>query len=155
MSSNIGVDIRGVPEVKKALESLGEKGTKGMLQKASTKGASVLKKYVKSAAPRGRTGNLRRAVRSGQTKRNRPAARVYVKKDVAFYRHMVVGGTKPHGARTSRFLVFRPAGEAHNVWATWVRGTKPRPFFSEGMAAGQPAAYRAIDEVVAKHLAML
>lgn len=151
----IGVDVRGIDDVKDALEGLNDKQAKAMLQKSASAGAKVLKGTVKAAAPKGATGNLRRSIRSGQTKRHRPAARVYVNKRVAFYRHMVVGGTKAHGPRTASWLIFRPAGEAHNVWAKRVRGTKPRPFFAQGFAAGQSAAEAAIDKVVDQYLAKL
>lgn len=151
----IGVDVRGIEDVQDALGKLDAKQSKAMLQKSASAGAKVLKGTVKAAAPVGATGNLRRSIRSGQTKRHRPAARVYVVKRVAFYRHMVVGGTKAHGPRTANWLIFRPAGSAHNVWARRVRGTKPRPFFAEGFDAGRSAANQAIDKVVDQYLAKL
>jgi hypothetical protein len=151
----IGVDVRGIDDVQDALGKLDAKQSKAMLQKSASAGAKVLKGTVKTAAPKGATGNLRRSIRSGQTKRHRPAARVYVVKKVAFYRHMVVGGTKAHGPRTATWLVFRPAGAAHNVWAKRVRGTQPRPFFAQGFDAGRSAAEREIDKVVDKYLSAL
>jgi hypothetical protein len=134
-----------------------------MLQKASSAGAKELKGYVKAAAPKGATGALRRSIRSGQTRRLRPAARVWAQKDVnrtmgrntTFYRHMVAGGTKAHGPRTAQFLVFRPQGEAHNVWAKHVRGTPARPFVAQGFDAGRAAAEAAIDRIVDQYLASL
>jgi hypothetical protein len=151
----ISVDVQGIDTVQDALGKFDAKQSKAMLQKGASAGAKVLKGTVKAAAPPNVTGNLRRSIRSGQTKRRRPAARVYVVKRVAFYRHMVVGGTKAHGPRTANFLIFRPAGSAHNVWAKRVRGTKPRPFFAEGFDAGRSAAEHAIDKVVDQYLAKL
>jgi hypothetical protein len=151
----IGVDVRGIDDVQDALGKLDAKQSKAMLQKSASAGAKVLKGTVKAAAPVGATGNLRRSIRSGQTKRHRPAARVYVVKRVAFYRHMVVGGTKAHGPKTAKFLVFRPAGSASTVWAKKVKRTLPRPFFAEGFDAGRSAAEQAIDKVVDQYLAKL
>lgn len=151
----ISVDVRGVGDVQDALAKLDDKQAKAMLQKSASAGAKVLKGTVKSAAPKGATGNLKRSIRSGQTKRKRPAARVYVFKPIAFYRHMVVGGTKAHGPKRASWLVFRPVGEAHNVWARRVRGTRPRPFFAQGFDAGRSAAEAAIDKVVDQYLAKL
>jgi HK97 gp10 family phage protein len=152
---SVGIEVRGIDSVVAALASLTDKQAKAMLQKSASAGAKVLKGTVKAAAPKGQTGNLRRSIRSGQTKRNRPAARVYNAKKIAFYRHMVVGGTRAHGPRTAKVMIFRPAGEAHNVTATWVRGTKPRPFFAQGFDAGRAAAEAAIDKVVDAALAKL
>ena len=152
---SVGIDVRGVDAVVAALGKMTDKQAKAMLQKSATAGAAVLKRTVKAAAPKGQTGNLRKSIRSGQTKRNRPAARVYNVKRIAFYRHMVVGGTRAHGPKNAKVMIFRPAGEAHNVTATWVRGTKPRPFVSQGFDAGRVAAEAAIDKVVDAALAKL
>jgi len=152
----VGIEVEGIYDVVAALSSLTDKQAKAMLQKSATAGARALKPYVKAAAPKGRTGALKRSIRSGQTKRNRPAARVYNAKKVAFYRHMVVGGTVAHGPRTHPIIAFQ-TGSITSPWiyAKQVRGTKPRPFFAQGFDAGRAAAEKAIDDVVARYLAAL
>jgi len=152
----VGIEVDGIDAVLAALGSLNTKKAKALLQKSATAGARALKPYVKAAAPKGRTGALKRSIRSGQTKRNRPAARVYNAKKVAFYRHMVVGGTVAHGPRTHPVIAFQ-TGAITSPWiyAKQVRGTKPRPFFAQGFDAGRAAAEKAIDDVVARYLAAL
>jgi hypothetical protein len=152
---SVGIDVQGVDAVVAALGKMTDKQARAMLQKSASAGARALKPYVKRAAPKGQTGNLRRSIRVGRTKRQRPGAYVSPKPSIAFYRHMVIGGTRPHGPKTAKVMIFRPAGEAHNVTARWVRGTKPRPFVSQGFDAGRVAAEAAIDKVVDAALAKL
>lgn len=139
------IDVRGVAEVQSYLAHV-EKGQKAVLQKATTAGAKAMKPFVQAAAPRGATGKLRRSVSARQARRNRPAAVVGPRPKVAFYRHMVIGGTRDHGPRKARALAFQ--GPNGQVFAAHVRGVKPRPFVAEGFAAGQGAMNAAIDAVV-------
>ena len=144
--SSVGISIRGIPEVQKALAQLDDKGDKAMLQKAATAGAKALKPYVVAAAPRGATGKLKRSISARKAKRNLPAAVVSPRPKVAFYRHMVIGGTKDHGPRRARMLAWQtPDGPA---FARRVRGTPARPFVDEGFRAGQSSAMAAIDKVI-------
>lgn len=150
--SNITVDVRGLPEVKEALDKLGGAPMKRTLQKASTAGARALKKPVQAAAPR-QTGRLRKSVSARQARKDRPAAVVSARPKVAFYRHMVIGGTKPHGPRKATMLVFK--GRDGLVRTKHVRGTPSRPFISEGFADGRRDAEAAIDKVMDEYLASL
>jgi hypothetical protein len=122
----IGIDVRGIPEVKAALGKLGGPGMNRTLQKASSAGAKVLKPYVKAEAPV-RTGRLRKGVSARVAKRDRPAAIVGHRK--VFYWPMVVGGTK--------------------------RGQRANPFVARGYDKGQTAALAAIDKVIADYLASI
>jgi hypothetical protein len=155
----IGIDVRGIPEVQTALGKFDAKQSKKMLQKASSAGAKVLKGYVKSAAPK-RTGALRRSIRSGQTRRHRPAARVWAQKDInrtrgrntTFYRHMVVGGTKAHRIRFPNEVQSGvPRGEGNIAHP----GAKANPFVARGFDAGRTAAEDAIDRIIDQYLASL
>lgn len=151
--AGVTIDIRGVPEVQAFLENV-DKGANATLQKAASAGAKALKPFVQAAAPSER-GWLRRSISARQAARQRPAAVVTAR---AFYRHMVIGGTKDHGPRTAPFLVFTPGQNGYSgntpsaghgtVVASHVRGTKPRPFMAEGFAAGQGAMDAAIDAVI-------
>jgi HK97 gp10 family phage protein len=157
--SGVGVDVRGVEDVLAALEGLNDKQAKAMLQKSVTAGSKALKPYVKSRAPV-RTGALKKSVRTGQTKRKRPAARVWLQKDIGgkrgtnttFYRHMVVGGTKAHRIRFHNQV---EAGVAKNGGNIRHPGAKANPFVAQGFDAGRSAAEKAIDAVVDKYLASL
>jgi hypothetical protein len=163
-AGGIQVETQGIDAVAKALAQMDGKPAKTMLQKSATAGAGELRKAVKGRAPVGKTGALKRSVRSGQTKRLRPAARIWLQKDInrtrgkntTFYRHMVVGGTMAHGPKSHPILAFQ-MGNLDSPWiyAKHVRGTSPRPFVSQGFDAGQAAAMKAIDKVVDAALAKL
>lgn len=135
------VDVRGVAEVQTYLDSV-DKASNRTLQQATTAGARALKPFVKAAAPV-QTGRLRKSVSAHQARRQRPAAIV---EPTAFYRHMVIGGTKDHGPKKASVMVFK--GEHGTVFTRHVRGTKPRPFVDEGFAAGEAAMNAAIDKVI-------
>lgn len=148
-----GIDVRGVEEVQRALSELsGSPEAKRALQKASTAGAKVLKPYVKSAAPKA-TGRLSRSVSSRQAQKERPAAVVSARPKVAFYRHMVIRGTKAHGPKKAKLLIFRASNRPGNVYTQRVRGTSPRPFIEEGFDAGRDAAEAKIESTMAEHVA--
>lgn len=141
---SVRVDVRGIPEVQSALGKLddGPQARKA-LQKAASAGAKALKPYVQREAPRGKTGRLKRSISARMAKRDRPAAVVSPRPKVAFYRHFVINGTKDHGPRKAKALVFE--GTAGTVHAKRVRGVKPNPFVARGYAAGESAAEAAID----------
>ena len=147
----VNVQILGIPEVMAALDRIDDAGEKKVLQQAVTAGAKAMKPYVVAAAPRGATGKLKRSISARQARRNRPAAVVSPRPKVAFYRHMVIGGTKEHGPRKAKALVFQSTSRARGwVYALRVKGTPPRPFIARGFAAGEPSAMRAINAVLDK-----
>lgn len=139
----MSVTVRGLAEVEKAVAQVaGPK--KALLQKATSAGAKAIKPFVVAAAPRGATGKLKRSVSARKAKRGLPAAVVSPRPKVAFYRHFVIRGTKPHGPRKARILRFEPGP----IYARHVAGTPARPFVDEGYRAGEQAALRAIEKVI-------
>ena len=173
----VGFRIEGMDAVKAALRGLDEKQTRRMLQKASTRAAKVLKPLAVAAAPvqaparppkgwkgvswkggSGYTqpGTLRRSISATQADKDRPAAIVRVRvKDVpasrrAFYRHMVIGGTRAHHIRGHREVV---AGVWRKDGSIPHPGTRPNPFMARALAAGRPAAEAAIQDTVKQWLA--
>jgi hypothetical protein len=145
----IGVDIRGIPEVRSALGKMEGPLMKRTLQKAATAGAKTLKPFVQAEAPKGKTGRLRKSVSSRQARRERPAAVVSARPKVAFYRHMVIGGTKPHQIR---FPNQKAAGVPKSQGNISHPGAKPNPFVSRGFDRGQSAAMAAVEKVVGDYL---
>ena len=95
MSFDIVVNER---EVLEAIDKLEPKASNKTVAAATSEAAKYLKPRVKAGAPRGKTGRLAKAVYRGRAKRDRPGAFVAIRggKKGAFYRHMVVGGTKAH-----------------------------------------------------------
>lgn len=156
---SVGVDIRGMPEVLRALEQLQGPPLRKTLQKASNAAGRALKPHVQAAAPVGPPGNrvtkrgaLRRSVSTRQARRDRPAAVVSARPKVAFYRHMVIGGTRPHRIRTHAQKL---AGVGKSQGAIRHPGARPKPFIAQGFARGERDALAAIDRVIAEALAAL
>ncbi len=157
--SDLGIDIRGIPELKRSLAQISGAGAKRTLQKASTAGAKALKPYIQKEAPVGPSGNrytkrgaLRRSVSSRQASHDRPAAVVSARPRVAFYRHMVIKGTKPHNIRTHAEVVAgvdKKAGSIHHP------GSKANPFVDRGFERGKADAIKAVDQVIEAAVAAL
>jgi len=154
----VGIDVRGLAEVQRALKQLDDgPQSRRALQKASTAGARVLKPYVQREAPRGATGKLRRSISSRQARKERPAAVVTARPKVAFYRHMVIGGTKPHRILPSekKALAFTARGRDLVRARVSHTGSRPNPFIERGFDAGRAAAEAAIERVIGEFLEAL
>lgn len=95
---SVSVDVRGVKEVQRSLDRVSGAPMKRTLQRATNASAKFLKPLVQAESPR-KTGKLRKSISAGQAKRGRPASIVKARPKIAFYRHMVMGGTKPHRIR--------------------------------------------------------
>lgn len=148
--ADIGIDVRGVPEVQRALSQLsGSPEAKRALQKASTAGAKTLKPFVQAEAPRGATGRLRKSVSSRQARKERPAAIVSARPKVAFYRHMVIRGTRPH---MIRFPSQRAAGVPRSQGNIAHPGSRGNAFVARGFEAGRSAAESKIEQTMAEHV---
>jgi hypothetical protein len=126
--SGIAVDVRGIPEVQKALGSLQGPDMKKTLQAASKAGGKVFKASVKDAAPEGATGKLKKSISARTVRRDRPGTVIAPRPKIAFYRHFVIQGTGQPGP------------------------TKPNPFVSRGFDRGQAAAMAALEKVVDDYL---
>lgn len=150
----VSVDVRGIPEVQKALGSLEGPAMKKTLQAASKAGGKVLKASVKDAAPKGATGRLKKSISARTVRKDRPGTVVSPRPKIAFYRHMVIGGTKAHGPKKSHnaVLIFK-GSRGQDVRTPWVKGVQPNPFVSRGFDRGQAAAMAALEKVVEDYLA--
>ena len=148
----VGIDVRGVPGVVAALDKLGGAPMKSALQKASTAGAKALRPFIKAEAPRGKTGKLRRSISARKAKRDLPAAIVSARPKVAFYRHMVIGGTRAHAIRFPNQVA---AGVPKTQGNIRHPGAKANPFIARGYAKGESAALAAIDKSIDDYLETL
>jgi hypothetical protein len=149
----VSVDVRGIPEVKAALGKLEGPAMKKTLQAASKAGGKVLKASVQAEAPKGATGRLRKSISARTVRRDRPGTVISPRPKVAFYRHMVIGGTKAHGPKKPQnaVLIFK-GSRGQDVRTPWVRGVQPNPFVSRGFDRGQAAAMAALEKVVDDYL---
>lgn len=130
-------------------------GNKALLAgaRAATK---FLKPLVKAATPRGASGKLRKAVYMGTAKRQKPGSFVGVRGKVAFYRHMVIGGTKAHSTAkrngTGGIQRWEVGGDVRYGPAHEVRGTPARPFIAETAQRYGDEALQIAEAAIAKTL---
>jgi hypothetical protein len=92
------IRVEGATELLKAMEKVEPGPLRKTLQRGTNAGGKYLKPKVQAAAPK-RTGRLRKSISTRQARRNRPATVIGARPKVAFYRHMVIGGTKAHRIR--------------------------------------------------------
>lgn len=128
MSGNVTIEVRGMQDVLKALDKLDPKAGKKLMQKATAEGAKkVLKPKVKSESP---WPSMKRAVRAGAAKKDKPAGIVKYDPKRAFYRHMLIGGTKAHSTKARRsggIQAFDDGGTKKFSRGHEVRGIKANP----------------------------
>lgn len=96
---SITIEVKGTDELLRGLEWAERQVMRKRIQKSVNAAAKFLKPLVKAEAPRGKTGKLRKSISAGQAARGRPAAIVKARPKIAFYRHMVISGTKAHRIR--------------------------------------------------------
>lgn len=166
--ADVSIRTDGIPAVVEALKSIDGPQAQKLLQKAATKAAVVFRRSVKAAAPgptrpgfkKNKAGDLKKSISYAQTRRIRPGARVWARKEVAFYRIYVVGGTRPHRIRFPSQVkagvhrshlpgtagggnIFHPGNRTRN------------PFVARGFDAGRLGAEAAIEKVFVDYLAKL
>lgn len=139
-------------EVRELLERFTEPETKKILRKASTKAGAAMKRVVRPAVPRGKTGNLAGAVRAKRISANTAIGVVVGPMgSKASHRHLVAGGTRPHIIRPRPPRRSFPASLG---FATVIRhpGAKPNRWLDRvdapAYAAGHDAAELVIDEAL-------
>lgn len=143
------VSIRGLKEVQDALAKVEGPELKKLLQKASTAGAKAVKPYVKAETPKGKTGRLRRSISATQARKDRPAAIVKFRPKVAYYRHMVIGGTKAHRIR---FPDQKAAGVPKREGNIQHPGAKGNDIIGRAWTAGKTPTLKAISKVIDDYL---
>ena len=143
----IGISIRGLDDVQAMLARLDDPNVKKVLQKASDAGGKTLEPFVRREVP---YSAMKRAVWVHRAKRQRPATVVGHHKRIAFYWHMVIGGTRRHGPRSAPWLAFWSHGRYYVL--PEVAGVKPNPAISRAYASGQGQAMAAVEKVVADYL---
>jgi HK97 gp10 family phage protein len=138
------VTILGMDAVIRALELLDDPAASKLLQKATAAGGKALKPFIQAEAPV-KTGRLRRSVSTRQARKARPATVVSPRPKVAFYRHFVIDGTRPHEIVIHNAVT--PTG-GHYTRVIHHPGAKANPFVDRGFARGESAALAAIEKVI-------
>jgi hypothetical protein len=137
------VTILGMDAVIRALELLDDPAASKLLQKATAAGGKALKPFIQAEAPV-KTGRLRRSVSTRQARKARPATIVSPRPKVAFYRHFVIDGTRPHEIKVNAMT---PTG-GHYMRVIHHPGAHANPFVDRGFARGESAALAAIEKVI-------
>lgn len=143
------VTIRGLDEVQRALAQLEPAPLKKVLQKAASAGAKAIKPFVKEETPKGRTGRLRKSISATQARKDRPAAIVKFRPRIAFYRHMVIRGTKPHRIR---FPDQKAAGVPKSRGNIQHPGARPNPIVTRAWDSGDTATLAAVNKTIHDYL---
>lgn len=144
------ITIKGADGVHKMLNQYMQPILPRRLQRAMKAGGDQLKNPLKAESRKvsRRMGNAVTVVQSpsglaGKLEKVRdPHVFVGYRRKTAPFAHMVIGGTRAHGPRKARVMVFRnpPVG----VVATHVSGVQPNPIVSRVAAAHGDKAYSAI-----------
>jgi hypothetical protein len=141
----MSVTIVGLKELQRELDKMEPGPLNKTLQKGMTASGKFLKPHVQAAAPRGKTGKLKKSVSARQARRQKPGAIISARPKVAFYRHMVIGGTKPHRIR---FPDQRASGVGKGEGNIYHPGAKAQPFISRTADRfEEPAAKVAMDAI--------
>ncbi len=106
------VDIQGLDQVRARLAKFEARKLDKAMRKATVTAVKVLVAPMKAAAPRGKTGKLRRSITA--RKGRGISAVVGPRSKTAFYRHMVIRGTKPHVLKGPGFVKF-PDGQVRRA----------------------------------------
>lgn len=158
-TTNVGfsVDI-DVEEVRRMLAKASypemQKRTKAGLREAGKIGKNALVSEAPSNSTRlRRKGSVK--LHAPKKPQDRPGIWIHYDKDIAYFKHFVMGGTKKHGTREKEgghrnrgnFLIFypnwnpymktaRPAG-ARQIRVAEVKGVQPNPFADRAFAKAE------------------
>lgn len=159
---SVTYDVRGIPEVRRMLKQYAHPELTRRAQQATKAGGQVFKAPLRAEA-----GKVSRRMRKGvsvrRARRERPATIISIRPKVAFFRHMVIGGTKDHGPRAAPYMVIglndlRASGSrkvrVHGPGAlrgqglrrvSRVRGVKPNPMIARVFDSYEGPAWKAVE----------
>ena len=96
---SVTIEVRGLDELLKHLDKMDPKGSRKLLGKATADSAKKVLKGPTKAKAGTISQRLAHSVRAGAAKREKPAGIVKFDAKRAWFRHLVIGGTKPHRIR--------------------------------------------------------
>lgn len=143
------VTVRGVPEVRAMLAKVGPEEMKRRTKLGLREAGKVAKSAMVSEAPAGYERMRRKgSIQVRATRRGKPGIWVKYNNKKVYFKHMVMGGTKPHGPRgRSKTLGFvpnwnpymssAPPAGARWVSAGFVRGVRPNPIVDRAFAKAE------------------
>jgi hypothetical protein len=130
-SSYITVQVSGVDGVRRALAPWLEPELTAHLDAANKRAAQTMAKELRAEA-KPVSKHMSRAVRVKRARTGKPGWVVGSKRKIAFFWHMVIGGTRDHGPRKAKALVFVPGwnpylgASSRGVDRGWIRAARVR-----------------------------
>lgn len=144
------IEIHGVDGVMRMLKPYTDPAFKRRMQSAVKAGGLALQGPLRAESGRV-SKRMAKAVYVVQTptsmvgrhdKVTDPHVFVGYRRKTAFFAHMVIGGTREHGPRKARAMVFSNPPEG--VVAHHVRGVRPNPIVARVASAHESQAYSAV-----------
>lgn len=146
------LQVKGLAELHKVLQSLPEELEKKVLRNALRAGANEFKKAAKAQVPV-KSGALRKSIRvktSARKGRWRLKATVVAGNAEAYYAHMVEFGTAAHMIKPAKAKSLFFLGQARE--AVEHPGAQAQPFMRPAFDSGSEAAINAFADSVRKRL---
>lgn len=145
------VSLSGMDELRRNLEGLrGYVDSKDVTQGLHS-GLKIVQRIAKNKAPKGPTGNLKKAIVSGIFRRQirgSPAAYMAIDYSIGPHAHLVEFGTKRRVPRKWGFLQFEIDGKT--IFAKYAKGMPAKPFWRPAVDIGKSAAGRIATKKIAK-----
>lgn len=153
--ATISVRVEGVRGIRKILSLWLEPELTDELDVATKRGARLYAKALR-AELRPVSRHMSKAVRVKRARTGRPGWVVGSRRKIAFFWHMVIGGTRAHGPRKADALIFVPGwnqylgASSHGAGNGWVRarrvrGVRPNPIVERVARRDESAVTAQID----------
>lgn len=159
-NSTLRVQVKGASAIERALAPLLDPALSKRIDLANKKAAQSLAKDVRAEA-RPASKHMAKAVRVKRARTGKPGWVVGSRRRVAFFWHFVINGTRDHGARSGKALIFIPnwnpyiGASSKGVGGKWVRasrvkGVKANPIIDRVVARREPSVAKQIEADVLK-----
>lgn len=145
---SITVQVKGADALHRTLSKWLQPELDKQLDAATKESAKVMAKELKSAL-RPVSKRMARAVRVRRAKRERPGYVVGSRRKTAFFWPFVIGGTRDHGPRKAKLLVW--VTPTATVRAHRVRGVRPNPIVERVASRTENRAMAEADKLMEKN----
>ena len=148
--SSFSVRVEGASAIQRTLRHWLEPELTKELDAATKKSAQLYARELRSAV-KPVSKRMARAVRVKRARREKPGWVVGSRRKVAFFWPFVIGGTKAHGPRKARLLVWVTPNNTETVRATHVRGVPANPIVERVAARAEARAMAEADKYLGKN----
>jgi hypothetical protein len=141
-SATVGIQVTGVSGIRRALAPWLEPELTRELDAANRAAARVLAKELR-AEVKPLSKRMAKAVRVKRARTGKPGWVVGAKRKTAFFWHMVIRGTRDHGPRKAKALIWTAGGRT--IVARRVRGVRGVPVIERVAQRAERRAAAGID----------